>query len=85
MYDIYLNCQEKKKKKEEEEESAYRTAMREIHTHTHLTKKSSAVVHEKKRIDSILWQKKREEEREKKIRTSIYKVNTNENHCSSSN
>jgi hypothetical protein len=46
MYDIYLNCREKKRKRE----SAYRTAMREIHTHTHthLTKKSSAVVHEKK-------------------------------------
>jgi hypothetical protein len=68
----------------EKEESAYRTAMREIHTHT-LDKKIFCGCTRKekpnKRIDSILWQKK---EREKRNRTSIYKVNTNENHCSSS-
>ena len=77
MYDIYLNCREKKRKRE----SAYRTAMREIHTHTHtLDKKIFCGCTRKKRIDSILWQKKRMREN----RTSIYKVNTNENHCSSS-
>ena len=47
MYDIYLNCREKKKKKRKER--VQNSHERNTHTHTHLTKKSSAVVHEKKK------------------------------------
>lgn len=84
MYDIYLNCQEKKRRRRRER--VQNSHERNTHTHTHtLDKKIFCGCTRKKRIDSILWQKKRKEEREKKIRTSIYKVNTNENHCSSSN
>jgi len=57
------------RKEKEKRESAYRTAMREIHTHTLDKKIFCGCTRKKKpnkRIDSILWQKEKEKIERKK-------------------
>ncbi len=60
---IFIRIVDRRKRKERERERIQNSQKRNTHTHTHLTKKSSAVVHEKKkRIDSIFWQKEKKKE-----------------------